>query len=74
MSTFIILFFFFSCAVEGIRQWRQWQSHSLQPQFFHHDSMCNGYKKYWRENWENNCGMCSFFHRGSEEQRLNLST
>ena len=34
MSIFIILFFFFSCAVAGIRQWRQWQSHSLQPQFF----------------------------------------
>ena len=74
MSIFIILFFFFSCAVEGIRQWRQWQSHSLQPQLFHHGSMCNGYKKYWRENWEYNCGMCSFFHHGSEEQHLNLST
>ena len=74
MSIFIILFFFFSCAVEGIRQWRQWQSHSLQPQFFHHDSMCNGYKKYGRENWECNCGMWSFFHHGSEEQHLNLST
>ena len=74
MSIFIILFFFFSYAVEGIRQWKQWQSHSLQQQFFENDSMCNGYKKYWRENWEYNCGMCSFFHHGSEEQHLNLST
>ena len=103
MSIFIIHLFFFSCAVEGIHQWRQWQSHSLQPQFFspwQHvqwlQKVLKGKlrKQLWHvflfSPWVRRTtlksvyittvfflfffAIDSFFHHGSEEQHLNLST